>query len=67
MLDVGCSLLIATILFCAATVSRTESIESTARTFSARGVILEINTNTAQVTIQHEAIVGYMGAMTRPH
>jgi protein SCO1/2 len=39
---------------------------STPRTFVARGVILEINTNTAQVTIQHEAIAGYMDAMTMP-
>jgi len=43
-----------------------ESHNTTARTFSARGVILEINTNSAQVTIQHEAISGYMDAMTMP-
>jgi protein SCO1/2 len=40
--------------------------EPTPRTFSARGVILEINTNASQVTIQHDAIAGYMDAMTMP-
>jgi protein SCO1 len=34
------------------------------RTFTAHGVILEINS--AQVVIRHEAIAGYMGAMTMP-
>lgn len=43
-----------------------DSSGSTARTFPARGVILEINTNTAQVVIQHDAITGYMDAMTMP-
>ena len=65
-LDVGCSLLIALILFCSANLSRAESTEPNARTYPARGVILEINTNTAQVTIQHDAIAGYMAAMTMP-
>ena len=65
MFDVRCFLLIATIL-CAAIRSRAESVEPNARTYSARGVILEINTNTAQVTIQHETIAGYMDAMTMP-
>lgn len=43
-----------------------ESGEATTRTFSARGVILEIKTNSAQVVICHEAIAGYMDAMTMP-
>lgn len=40
--------------------------KATNRTFSVRGVILEINTNDSQVIIQHEAIAGYMDAMTMP-
>jgi len=36
------------------------------RTFQARGVILEINTNDSQITIQHDAIPGYMATMTMP-
>jgi protein SCO1/2 len=54
------------VFFALAILSHAESSDTTARTYSARGVILEINTNTAQVTIQHDAIAGYMGAMTMP-
>src|SRR5215469_16220975 len=36
------------------------------RSFGARGVILEIKTNSAQVVIRHEAIASYMDAMTMP-
>lgn len=36
------------------------------RTFSARGVVLEVKTNDAQVVIRHDAILGYMDAMTMP-
>lgn len=36
------------------------------RSFDARGVILEIRTNTSQVIIRHEAIANYMDAMTMP-
>jgi protein SCO1/2 len=45
---------------------RAESGEATARAFSSRGIILEIKTNTAQVVIRHDAIAGYMDAMTMP-
>jgi protein SCO1/2 len=38
--------------------------QSAPQTFSARGVILKINTNTSRVTIQHDAIGDYMEAMT---
>ena len=44
----------------------TESGEPAARTFPARGVILEIKRDTGQLVIQHEAIAGYMDAMTMP-
>lgn len=43
-----------------------EPAKTAARIFSARGVILEIDTNTPRITIQHEAIAGYMDAMTMP-
>jgi protein SCO1 len=43
-----------------------EPRETEAMTFSARGVILEVKTNGAQVVIRHEAIPGYMDAMTMP-
>jgi protein SCO1/2 len=43
-----------------------DSGEVTVRTFSARGVILEIKPDTAQLVIQHEAIAGYMDGMTMP-
>ena len=43
-----------------------ESGGATARTFSARGVILEVEPDTAQLVIQHEAIAGYMDGMTMP-
>jgi protein SCO1/2 len=36
------------------------------RSFDARGVILEIKTNSAQVVIRHEAIANYMEGMTMP-
>jgi protein SCO1 len=38
----------------------------TARTFRARGVILEIKPDHAQIVIRHEAITDYMAAMTMP-
>jgi len=66
MFDVGCFVLLTTFLLCTAIQSRAESAEPNARTFSTRGVILDLNTNTARVTIQHDAIAGYMGAMTMP-
>jgi protein SCO1/2 len=37
-----------------------------ARTFAARGVVLEIKSDHAQVVIRHEAIAAYMDAMTMP-
>jgi protein SCO1 len=37
-----------------------------ARTFPARGIILEIKPGTAQVVIRHEAISNYMEGMTMP-
>src|ERR1700722_6560883 len=40
--------------------------ETAARTFAARGVILEIKPDHAQVVIRHEAVAGYMDAMTMP-
>ena len=43
-----------------------ESGEAAARTFPVRGIILEIKADTAQVVIRHEAIAGYMEAMTMP-
>ena len=49
-----------------AVLSGAESGEAAARTFSARGVILEIKPDTAQVVIRHEAIAGYMDEMTMP-
>ena len=36
------------------------------RTFTAHGVILEIKPDHTQVVIRHEAVVGYMDAMTMP-
>lgn len=36
------------------------------RTFTARGVILEIKPDQAHVVIRHEAVAGYMDAMTMP-
>ena len=38
----------------------------TGRAFFAHGIILEVKTNSAQVVIRHEAIAGYMDAMTMP-
>lgn len=56
-----------TLLFLALALQpQAETAETAARTFSARGVILDIDTNTPRVTIQHEAITGYMDAMTMP-
>ena len=49
-----------------AVLSGAESGEAAARTFFARGVILEIKPDTAQVIIRHEAIAGYMQGMTMP-
>src|SRR6185437_3513694 len=46
--------------------ARAESGEAAARTFSGRGVILEIKPDTAQVVIRHDAIAGYMDGMTMP-
>jgi protein SCO1/2 len=36
------------------------------RTFQARGVVKELNSDGKTVVIQHEAVPGYMGAMTMP-
>src|SRR5580658_485808 len=38
----------------------------TARIFTARGLILEIKPDDSQIVIRHEAIAGYMAAMTMP-
>jgi protein SCO1 len=54
------------ILFGLAVLGSTESAEPTPRTFPARGVVLEIKRDTLQLVIQHEAIAGYMDAMTMP-
>jgi protein SCO1/2 len=43
-----------------------ESGEAGARIFAVRGAILEVKTNRAQVVIRHDAIAGYMDAMTMP-
>jgi len=40
--------------------------ETATRSFDARGVILEIKANGAQVVIRHEAIANYMEGMTMP-
>jgi protein SCO1 len=39
---------------------------TTARTFTARGVILEIKPDKTQIVIRHEAVANYMAAMTMP-
>jgi len=57
---------ITAILLGLAVLGGAESGEARARTFSARGVILEIKMDTAQVVIRHEAIAGYMDGMTMP-
>jgi len=54
------------ILLGLAVLGRAESGESAIRTFSARGVILEIKPDTSQLVIQHQAISNYMDAMTMP-
>lgn len=57
---------ITAILLGALVAGRTEAGEAAARAFSARGVILEIKTDSAQVVIRHDAIAGYMDGMTMP-
>ena len=59
-------LAITVILLGLAVLGGAESREAAPRTFSVRGVILEIKTNSAQVVIRHEAITGYMDEMTMP-
>ena len=61
-----CASVIAAIQLGLAVVSGAETGKATARSFSARGVILEVKSDRAQVVIQHEAIGGYMAAMTMP-
>lgn len=57
---------ITAILLSLAVSASAESSDAAARTFPARGVILEIKTDSAQVVIRHEAIAGYMDGMTMP-
>jgi protein SCO1/2 len=57
---------IAAILLGLAVLSRAEPGEPTTQTFSARGIVQETKPDTSQVVIQHEAIAGYMDAMTMP-
>lgn len=59
-------LVITVILLARAVSGGAEPVEPVGRTFSARGVILEVKTNSAQVVIRHEAIPGYMDGMTMP-
>ena len=59
-------LAITAILLSFAVLGDADSGKVAARTFSARGVILEIKPDDAQVVIQHEAIAGYMDGMTMP-
>jgi protein SCO1/2 len=47
-------------------IGRADPGDATTKTFSGRGTILEIKTNSSQVVIRHEAIAGYMDAMTMP-
>lgn len=56
--------LIAAFLLAFTLLVRSAPEQSASQTFSARGVILKINTNTSRVTIQHDAIGDYMEAMT---
>ena len=57
---------IAAISLSLAVPARAESGKATVRTFSGRGVILESKADKAQLVIRHEAIAGYMDAMTMP-
>jgi protein SCO1/2 len=57
---------ITAILLGLAVTGRADPGDATTKTFSARGIILEIKTNAAQVVIRHDAIAGYMDAMTMP-
>src|SRR5579859_6815632 len=40
--------------------------ESRVRSFAVRGVIKELGTDSRTVLVQHEAVAGYMPAMTMP-
>jgi protein SCO1/2 len=57
--------LVVSVLFVLSTLAALGA-EPAARTFPARGVILELKPDTSQLVIQHEAITGYMDAMTMP-
>lgn len=58
--------IIAVIFLGFAALGSAESGGTAARAFPARGVIVEIKPDTAQLVIQHESIVDYMDAMTMP-
>lgn len=46
--------------------SPSKALERDMRSFEARGVIKELGTDSRRVLIQHEAVAGYMPAMTMP-
>src|SRR5690242_10598659 len=61
-----CVSVITAVLLVLAALGSAEAGAGSERTFSARGVILEIKSDTGQLVIRHKAIAGYMGAMTMP-
>ena len=46
--------------------SPSKELERDMRSFEARGVIKELGTDSRTVLVQHEAVAGYMPAMTMP-
>lgn len=71
MKHAGTGLLLVAALFGFAACRKTEpavgpAVVTTARRFPLRGVVQEVNPARSEITVQHEAVPGYMAAMTMP-
>jgi protein SCO1/2 len=63
-LNFFCVLLLIFVAGCKPKSAAPNAVETSAKTYDARGVIRQIASDKRTATIQHEAIAGYMGAMT---
>ncbi len=60
----------AVVLLCASLAGcrrSTENLPSSTATFTLKGTVLAVDAPANQVTLQHEAVPGFMGAMTMPY
>src|ERR1700710_2418365 len=63
-LNIFCALLLVVAAGCKPEPVKSKAGESSAKTYEAHGVVRQINSDRHTATIQHDAIPGFMSAMT---